>query len=79
MIADVEGEFFRYCEQKKAVPRYSSYVCDFCQKPFVSSLLNFVTLKSGLFFGCRECCEKILLVDGWKSMTYEKVLDVLSV
>lgn len=79
MNVDVEGDLYRYCEQKKVVPRFTSYGCDFCQKTFDASLLNLVTLKSGLFFGCRECCEKVLLIDGWQSMTYEKVLDVLGV
>lgn len=54
-----------------------SYQCDFCQISFEESLLNLVTLKGALFFGCRGCCQKILTIPDWKSMSYEKVLDVL--
>lgn len=79
MMVDDQEELCQYVDHKKCRLRYSSYACDFCKISFEPSFLNLVTLKSGLFFGCSDCCEKILLIDGWKSMAYEKVLDVLSV
>lgn len=77
MIVDVEGDLYRYCEQKKSVLRYSSYACDFCQMDYCPSLLNLVTLKDGLFFGCPECCKRLLLVENWRSLSYDESLNVL--
>lgn len=77
MLIDVDGELYRYCEQKKAIPCYSSYACDFCQMDFRPDLLNPVTLSDGLFFGCPECCKRLLLVDNWRSLKYDEVLRVL--
>lgn len=51
--------------------------CDVCGWIYHSDLLNMVTFKDGLFFVCPECCNKVLTIDGWRSMTCLEVKDLL--
>lgn len=51
--------------------------CDVCGLMFRPALLNLVTFKNGLFFVCEGCCEKILLIDGWRNMTSSEIRNVL--